>query len=64
LGIEQVRVRYHNEIARIEINKNDIPLLLEHSDKINTKLKNLGFQYITLDLEGYRTGSLNEGLTE
>jgi len=64
LGIEQVRVRYHNEIARIEINKNDIPLLLEHSDKINTKLKNLGFQYITLDLEGYRTGSLNEGLTK
>ncbi len=62
LGISQIRVRYHDNIARIEINKNDIPLLLKHSDEINAKLKKLGFTYITLDLEGYRTGSLNEVL--
>lgn len=62
LDIKQVRVRYHNEIARIEINKNDIPLLLKQSDEINAELKKLGFIYITLDLEGYRTGSLNEVL--
>lgn len=62
LGISQVRVRYHDKIARIEINKNDNPLLLKHSDEINAELKKLGFTYITLDLEGYRTGSLNEVL--
>lgn len=62
LGISQVRVRYHDKIARIEINKNDIPLLLKHSDEINAELKKLGFTYITRDLEGYRTGSLNEVL--
>jgi len=64
LGINQLRVRYHNEIARIEINKNEFPLLLNHSNKIIDKLKKLGFTYVTLDLEGYRTGSLNEVLDE
>ena len=64
LGINQLRVRYHNEIARIEINKNEFPLLLNHSNKIIDKFKKLGFTYVTLDLEGYRTGSLNEVLDE
>lgn len=62
LGIKQVRVRYHKEIARIEVEKNDIPLLLIQADNINAELKNLGFLYVTVDLEGYRTGSLNESL--
>ena len=62
LGIRQLRVRYHNEIARIEVNKKDMQLLLEHSDSIVKKFKELGFIYVTLDMEGYRTGSLNEVL--
>jgi uncharacterized protein len=62
LGISQFRVRYHNEIARIEVEKTDFQLLLNHSDEIVNKFKKLGFKYITLDIEGYRTGSLNEVL--
>ncbi len=60
LDIKQFRVRYHNDIARIEVEKNDFPLILKHSDEIIEKLKKIGFKYVTLDIEGYRTGSLNE----
>jgi uncharacterized protein len=44
------------------VNKKDIRLLLKHSEEVIKELKKLGFTYITLDLEGYRTGSLNEVL--
>jgi len=63
LGVTVFRVRYHNEIARIEVDKRDFQLLLKHSDMIVKRFKDLGFKYITLDIEGYRSGSLNEGLT-
>ncbi len=61
-GIKQVRVRYHNNIARIEVEKKDIKRFFNQKfcDKIIRYLKSLGFRYIVLDLEGYRTGSLNE----
>lgn len=62
IGIKQVRVRYHGKIARIEVDKKNMGLLLKHSEDITKKLKGLGFTYITLDLEGYRAGSLNEVL--
>lgn len=62
LGMTVYRVRYHNEIARIEVDKKDFQLVLNNAHKINKKFRSLGFKYITLDLEGYRTGSLNEGL--
>jgi len=64
LGIEQVRIRYHNKLAKIEVEEKDILLLMEEDlrKKIITKLKKLGFIYITLDLQGYRTGSMNEEL--
>lgn len=63
-GIKQARVRYHGDIARIEIEKKDIKRFLDKKfcDKIIKHLRQLGFKYITLDLEGYRTGSLNEVL--
>ncbi len=63
-GFKQVRVRYHNEIARIEVGQSEIALILEGEviKKIVPKLKELGFTFITLDLEGYRSGSLNETL--
>lgn len=61
MGIEQARVRYHHDIARIEVEKKDIKRFLkkEFCDKITKYLKRLGFRYIVLDLEGYRSGSLN-----
>lgn len=64
LGVKQVRVRYHNNIARIEVEKASIKRFVNKAfcDKIIRYLKNLGFRYVALDLEGYRTGSLNEVL--
>ena len=64
LGIEQVRVRYHNNLAKIEVREEDVLFLMEEDlrKKIIAKLKKLGFIYIALDLQGYRTGSMNEEL--
>lgn len=64
-GFKQVRVRHHgDEIARIEVLPEEIPLFLEPRTRkrLVRGLKSLGYSYITLDLEGYRTGSLNEPL--
>lgn len=63
-GIKQVRVRYHNDVARIEVEKKDIKRFSSKifCDRIIKYMKSLGFCYVALDLEGYRTGSLNEGL--
>ena len=60
-GFRAVRVRSHKNLARIEVNRKDIPKLadISLSKKITNKLKQLGFIYVTLDMEGYRTGSLN-----
>jgi len=62
LGFEQVRVRVHNDIARIELPPSDIPRFLDEELRsgIVTGLKALGYRYVTLDLQGYRSGSLNE----
>lgn len=62
LGLDQLRVRYHNEIARIEVPKENFSKILKQSKKITKKFKEIGFNYVTIDLEGYRTGSLNEVL--
>jgi uncharacterized protein len=59
-GLKQVRVRYHGEIARIEIEHKDIATITGYRNDIYEELKALGFTYVTLDLKGYRTGSLNE----
>ena len=65
-GINQVRVRCHGNIARIEVEKKEIKKFLDikFCEKIAKHLKQLGFKYIGLDLEGYRTGSLNEILAK
>ena len=59
-GVKQVRVRDHNGLARIEVGKTERALLcnLEVQDKISNELKQLGFKYVTVDLEGYQTGSM------
>ncbi len=62
LGIKQFRVRYHNDVARLEVQKNDFLNILDNADAIVTHFKDLGFIYITLDIEGFRSGSLNEVL--
>jgi len=64
LGYRQVRVRHHGEIARIELAADEIPRVFTagHAEPIAARLKSLGFRYVTLDLQGYRSGSLNEGL--
>ena len=64
LGIRQCRVRYHEYIARIEVIEVDLPVVLRNAERIIKRFKKLGFMYITLDLQGYRTGSLNEVLVK
>ncbi|MCJ7813412.1 TIGR00268 family protein, partial [bacterium] len=65
LGFKQVRVRHHDHIARIEVSQEDIGRVssLDYRDKIIKKLKELNYQYITLDLQGFRSGSMNEVLS-
>lgn len=60
LGFEQVRVRKHGDIARIEVSRENRELKKQKMDKIHEELKNLGFNYVTLDLKGYRSGSMEE----
>ncbi len=64
LGFPVVRVRHHDELARIEIPAEDFPRVLKHGtlQKIAAHLKSLGYLWIALDIEGYRTGSLNRTL--
>jgi uncharacterized protein len=64
LGFKQVRLRHHGNIARLEFNTSDFPVLFANglADKISDKLKSLGYTYVTLDLQGYRAGSMNEVL--
>jgi uncharacterized protein len=64
LGFRVLRVRHHGEVARIELARNELARALEPetSTAIDSALRALGFRYVTLDLKGYRLGSLNEGL--
>ena len=62
LGFEIVRVRVHGDIVRIEVPKEDLFRLMEVNDKIISFMKKLGFLYITLDLEGFRSGSMDINL--
>lgn len=60
LDIAQVRVRDHDPIARIEVVPDDVGIVLTHRSKITNYFHRLGYKYVTLDLNGYRTGSLNK----
>lgn len=62
LGIGQVRVRLHGALARIEVHKDDRNTILDRQTAVVRKLKALGFSYVTLDIEGYRSGSMDEVL--
>ncbi len=60
LGFAQVRVRLHGRLARIEVSPEKIPLAFKSGKIISVKLKSIGFTYVSIDLDGYRVGSLNE----
>jgi uncharacterized protein len=62
LGFTQLRVRHHETVARIEVPQEEFPRVLEHRAAIDEGLTALGYRYVTLDLRGFRSGSLNEGL--
>src|SRR5699024_12455765 len=60
LDINNVRVRYHDNIARIEVDETDIVTIIQHKDQISLRHIEHGFDYDIIDLEGYRTGSMLE----
>jgi uncharacterized protein len=60
LGFGQLRVRLHGDIARIEVHKEDMGKILDIQPVLVQKFKSIGIPYITLDLEGYRSGSMDE----
>ena len=64
LGFRQYRVRHHGTVARIEVEAGEVGRLLEAAVRVKVidELKRLGFTYVTVDLEGFRSGSLNEVL--
>jgi uncharacterized protein len=65
LGFSQTRVRHHGEIARIEIAREEMPraLTIEMFDRLSREFKRIGFRFVAIDVDGYRTGALNEVLT-
>lgn len=66
MGFKQLRVRHHGDIARIEVASSEREKFFDADimDKVGLELQRLGFKYVTLDMLGYRTGSMNEVLTE
>lgn len=60
LGLSQIRVRLHGSIARLEVARQNISFLVKNRERISRKLRELGCTYSTVDLDGYRPGSLNE----
>ncbi len=63
LGFHQLRVRHHDKIARIEVERAELPRLIEDemSRAVTAGLREIGYLYITVDLQGFRSGSMNEG---
>jgi uncharacterized protein len=61
LGFRQVRVRVHGDVARVEVEPGDLPRLASDGvrERVVEALKALGYRYVTLDLEGFRSGSMN-----
>ncbi|PWK03942.1 ATP-dependent sacrificial sulfur transferase LarE [Tumebacillus permanentifrigoris] len=62
LGFRQIRLRHHDQIARVEVLRDELARAVEYADEITAILKEEGFSYVTLDLQGYRSGSMNETL--
>jgi uncharacterized protein len=63
-GFAQLRVRYHGDLARIEVPANELADVIKYREEIVDKVKKAGFTYVTLDLAGFRSGSMNEVLRD
>jgi len=63
LGFVDVRVRHYDNTARIEVPAAELPMVVEHAEKIQMALTDIGYQYVTLDLGGLSSGNLNSALT-
>jgi uncharacterized protein len=59
LGFRQVRVRVHGDVARVEVEQDDIQRLVQQRQAVTAALKHLGYRFVTIDLEGFRSGSMN-----
>lgn len=64
MGFVQFRVRHHGTLARVEVPAGEIETALKQREEIVNRLKAVGFKYVTLDLEGFRSGAMNEVLTD
>jgi uncharacterized protein len=64
LGFKQVRVRHYQNLARIEVYPEEMSRFMNGSlrEKVVTRLKEIGYRYVTIDLQGFRSGSMNEVL--
>jgi len=62
LGCGQLRVRHHDQVARIEVEPQDFERILQNREQIHAAFKALGYAYVTLDIFGFRSGSMNEHL--
>jgi pyridinium-3,5-biscarboxylic acid mononucleotide sulfurtransferase len=63
-GVETVRVRIHNDVARIEVPEHEMATVLKNRQAIVDRLKSFGFNFVSLDLEGFQSGSLNRALPQ
>ena len=64
LGFYNVRIRLHGAIARIEVDSRDMDRLFAERQKLTEYMKDMGFVYVTLDLEGFRSGSMDVGIVQ
>jgi len=66
LGFVQCRVRHHGDVARLEIAREELDkaFTLQMFDALSRELKSIGFRFVAIDVDGYRTGALNEVLTQ
>jgi uncharacterized protein len=64
LGFRQCRARHHGDVARLEVERDQLELAFALRDQIVRVVRDAGFTYVALDLEGFRTGSMNEARTQ
>ncbi len=63
LGFEQCRVRHHGDVARLEVPRHLFPLALEHHQELSERISSTGYNFVALDLAGFKSGSLNKVLS-
>lgn len=64
LGFRELRVRHHDDVARIEIPRDDFERAVHHAERINDELRAVGYRFVSLDLGGFRSGSLNDAIVD